>query len=1203
MKPSHPARRSLRHLVIALIILAASAAAQIYTGSLTGVVTDPSGAVVPNAGVTATDTAKGIAYRATTDASGRYLIRTLPPSTYTVGVQAAGFNEQTQSGIVLTVNQNASLDFALAISGSAQSVDVQASATRLATEDAVTGQELNRTFINDLPLLGRAVFDLAGLAPGITQPSGGFTIAYHATNFISDGSRTAQTDVLIDGVSTTNFENSTGVIIPLYQPSVDAVQEFKVQQSNFSAEMGFSASTVVNLVMRSGSNQFHGSANWFLRNNVLTANDWFSNAYGQDMAARRYNRVGGTLGGPIRRDKSFFFFNLEGLLDRSATTFQSGVPSAAMRQGDFGEICTGGFTSTGRCTNPNGQLWDPYTGVYNPAEGGPVRTGFIPFNNLATYQSPGAARLNGTSQQLPARPGNLIDPAGAKLMSYFPLPNVNVGQAGYNRFNNWYGVGSNSMKGFQTDLKFDHWFGPKDQTSFKFSRQSGRAEGASAYENLFSPTYTGPGIEAALLFALNHTHTINPRTLLTMSYGYTRQFTDSQDNAQSFNEDPISVLGMPDYMRLSGFKAAPGIQIDSYVSPQGANIGSLPYALLRQGLDTHNLVAAVSRIHGRHELKFGVDGRMRRINFVQPGLQAGGFVFHSIMTSEHYGWGGGDAMASLLIGLGPGGQYTIPAWVSTQNFSIAGYLQDNWRVTDRLTLNLGLRYEIETPRTERFNRQSFVDPDFPSPLVVPGMPNLRGALRFVDDKDRSPYGWDNNNWAPRFGFAYKLSNKTVVRGGYGLFYAITQRGAAGTGGGGSLGFSRTTNWLTNYMQDGQTPCCRLSDPFPGTGPNLPLGSSLGALSFIGEGISGPMRAAIANATPYEQSWTFGLQRALPGDFLLESNYIGKKGTKLYFGGAGQLNFLGPEIETYSAAQIAGLNTLVPNPFYGIAPANTNLGGPAVRQFQLLRPYPQYTSVSSMPLPLANSSYHALQLKLEKRFSRGLQTLITYTFAKSIDDASIGGLSWMAGIGTSLQNPNNRRLERSLSAYDIPQVLGISYVYELPFGHGKAIGGSWHPILNGIFGGWKTNGILRFSTGTPLSLSLNQSTPLPTYGAQRPNLTATLEKTSASNFREQYFANPEVVVKPALYALGNAPRTIGSVRAPGVNNANLSLLKSFELGLVREGMRLEFRGEAFNALNHPQFCGPNTTLGSGNFGRVFGTCSPSRELQLGLKLYW
>lgn len=501
MKPSHSAHHILRLLVVVQIILAAPSAAQIYTGSLTGVVTDPSGALVPGASVTVTDSDKGVAYRATTDATGRYLIRPLPPSTYSASVQASGFAEQTRSGIVLTVNQNASLDFTLAVGSSVQSVDVSASTTRLATEDAVTGQELNRTYINDLPLLGRAVFDLAGLAPGITQPSGGFTIAYHATNFISDGSRTAQTDVLMDGVSTTNFENSTGVLIPLYQPSVDAVQEFKVQQSNFSAEMGFSASTVVNLVTRSGTNQFHGSANWFLRNNALTANDWFSNTYGQDMAARRYNRLGGTVGGPIKKDRSFFFFNLEGLLDKSATTFQSGVPSAAMRQGDFAEICAAGFSSSGRCKDPNGQLWDPYTGVYNPAEGGPVRTGFIPFNNLATYQSPGAARLNGTSHQLPARPGNLIDPVAAKLMSYFPLPNVNVGQPNYNRFNNWYGVGSNSLKGFQMDLKLDHWFSSKNQSSFKFSRQSGRATGASAYNNLFSPSYTGPGIETALLFA------------------------------------------------------------------------------------------------------------------------------------------------------------------------------------------------------------------------------------------------------------------------------------------------------------------------------------------------------------------------------------------------------------------------------------------------------------------------------------------------------------------------------------------------------------------------------------------------------------------------------------------------------------------------------------------------------------------------------
>ncbi|MGE5644639.1 MAG: TonB-dependent receptor domain-containing protein [Acidobacteriota bacterium] len=1163
-------------------------------------ITDPSGAVVPNAGITVTDIAKGVAYKGTSDAVGRYLVRPLPPSTYRVTIEAEGFKPHTQENVVLTVNQSGSLDIRLALSGDTQTIEVSASAMRLATQDAVTGQELDRKYINDLPLLGRNVFDLAGLTPGITQPSGGFSISFYSTNFVSNGSRTAQTDVLMDGVTTTSYEPNSGVIIPLYQPSVDAVQEFKVQQSNFSAEIGFTASTVVNLVTRSGTNQFHGSANWFLRNNVLTANDWFSNAYGQGMAPRRYNRVGGTVGGPIRRDKTFFFFNLEGLRDVSATTFQAGVPSEAMRNGDFGEICTAGFSANGRCEDPEGQLWDPYTGVYDPAEGGPVRSGYIPFNNLATYESPGAARLNGTSQQLPRGPGNLIDPASQKVMSYFPMPNVNVGQPGYNRFVNWYGVGSNRIKAWQSDTKVDHWFSSADQSSFKFSRQIGKSLGASAYKNLFNPTYTGPGIEAAVLFAMNHTHTFGPRTVLTFSYGYTRSMTDSQDNAQSYDEDAFDVLGMPSYMKWSGFKAAPSVAIYDYAAAADVNIGSLPYALLKMAMDTHHVNAALSRIQGRHELKFGTDSRMHRTNFVQPGLQAGGFSFDRAMTAQHYGWGGGDAMASFLTGVGVGGSYDIPAWVSTQNFAYSGYFQDNWRVTDRLTLNLGLRYELETPRTERFDRQSFLDPDYPSPLQVPGLPNLKGALQFVDKNNRSPWGWDRNNFAPRFGFAYRLDNRSVVRGGYGVFYAITDRGASGTGGGGSLGYSRSTAWLTNYMQDGQTPCCRFHDPFPDGGPNLPIGSSLGAMSFLGEGVSGPMRNQY-NATPYEQSWSFGLQRETRGGFLFDANYVGKKGTKLYFGGSGQLNYLGPEIESYTADQITQLNTMVDNPFYGVLPASTPLGGPQLAAYQLQRPFPQYTSFSTWNRPFGNSSYHALQLKAERRFSGGFQALVTYTIAKSLDDSSTH--NWMTGIGSSLQDPNNRRLERSYSNFDIPQVLGISYVYELPFGRGKAVGNSWHPVVNAVLGGWRTNAIWRFSSGLPLALGLSQSKALPTYGRQRPDLTAPLVKTTGENFREQYFANPEVAVKPAPFTLGNAPRTIGSVRAPGVQNANLSLLKEFAMSRIREGMKLEFRTEAFNALNHAQFAGPVTTVGDSNFGHVFGTSAAARELQLGLKLYW
>ncbi|MCC7153975.1 MAG: TonB-dependent receptor [Bryobacterales bacterium] len=1191
-------------VAMATLCLAAHPAwAQLYSGTLTGVVTDPSGAVVPAVAVTVVDTGKGTTYTATTDTSGRYLVRALPPSTYNLSVEATGFKNYLSEGIVIAVNQNASLDVGLTLGTGSQSVDVSESATALATQDSSTGQELNRTFINELPLLGRGVFDLAGLAPGITQPSGGFKIAYYSTNFISNGSRSAQTDVVLDGVSTSSYEADG--IIPLYQPSVDAVQEFKVQQSGFSADMGFTASTVMNVVTRSGSNTIHGSLSWFLRNNALTANNWFANANNQPLAARRYNRMGGTLGGPIKKDKTFYFANIEGLIDRSPVTFQGGVPSEAMRKGDFSEICAKGFSSSGMCADPNGQLWDPYTGIYNPGLGVPVRTGYIPFNNLATYMSPGSPRLNGTSQQLPARPGNLIDPVAAKLMTYFPKPNVNVGQPNYNRKNNWFSTGAASTEGYQFDTKLDHVFTTRDRSNLKVSRQSGQFSGTNPYGNIFAPTVTGPAVINATLASFNHTHVLSPATLLSVSYGFTRQFTDQRDVATNFDEDPITLLGLPDYMRSSGFKTSPAVAINSYASPMGANIGSLPYLMLRRGLDTHDLNGSLSRIQGRHELKAGGGMRMHRTNFVQPGNPGGLFAFTYFSTAQYYYAGGGDDMASFLtgVGYGPPSSYAMPAWVSTQNFAFSGFLQDNWRVSDRFTLNLGVRYDIETPRTERYNRQSFIDLDMPSPLQAPGMPNLKGGMQFVDNNNRHTYGWDGNNWAPRIGFAYKLNEKTVVRGGYGIFFTSTIRGAAGSGSG-TQGFSRNTPWITNYMGDGQTPCCRLSDPFPGTGPLMPTGASLGAMSFVGDAIPGaPARSSILNATPYEQTWTASFQRELGGGFLADVTYLGKRGTKLYFGGTGDVNHLGSEVEHYTPAQLADLATMVKNPFYGIVPATAPLGTPTITKGQLQRPYPQYTRFSTVPWPVASSSFNAMQLKLEKRFSNGFQMLGTYSWSKSMDDASVGSLSWMAGIGTSLQNPNDRRAEHSLSSFDIPQVLGLSYVYELPFGRGKAVGSNWNAALNAILGGWKTNGIWRFSSGQPLALSFRGSQPLPTYGAQRPNLSADLVKTGAEDFRKQYFANPEVAAKPAPYTLGNAPRTLASVRSPGVNSANLSLMKSFDFALWRENMKVELRAEAFNAFNHPQFCGPNTTIDSGSFGQIWSTCNDPRELQLGLRIYW
>ncbi len=1182
--------------------------AQVYSGSLTGVVTDPSGAVVPGAKVILTDAGKKFDYPATTDNSGRYLLRPLPPSTYNLTVEAKGFNKYLQNDIVLAVNQNASVDVAMTVGKENQTIEVTAStAAQLATQDAVTGQELDRTMINELPLLGRGVFDLATLAPGVhgREDGGGGGI-----NFISNGSRNQTADILMDGVSATSFEQNSGILDILYTPSVDSVQEFKIQQSNFSADIGFSGSTVINMVTRSGSNQYHGSGWEFVRNNILRANTWYGNATDTPQSPRRLNQFGGTFGGPIKKDKTFFFFSYEGNRDVSAGNYTAGVPSNAMRKGDFGEICFEGFDEQGQCKG-TGQIWDPYSGVYDENAGGVVRSRFIPYNRLDLYQSPGNPNLEGTSFQPAPTPGNLIDPVAAKIMTFFPQPNLHVGQSDYSRFYNWFGAGSSRGRGDQFDIKIDHSFNENNRISAKFSRGVSKSTPAQPFGNAMDPV-GNHGSSHTHMFAINYTRTFSANTLLNLSYGFSRNFMDYMDA----EIDQVKTLGMPDYMNRSGILNAPAIVIDGYYSAgSNNNIGSQPWGIYRASPETHHLLGSLNRLHGRHDLKIGGEMRVHRLNEDQPGEEAGFFDFGRGETSMSPGTQG-DAMASFLTGTANWGEYEMPVWLSTQSFQYSGFFQDNWKATDKLTLNLGIRYDLETPRTERYNRMSYVDPYATNPLSgkVPGFSNLAGVLGFAENNNRHNWGWDNNNWGPRFGFAYKLTNKTVLRGGYGVFYQITLRGAAGNGAYGTQGFDRYTEMPATYQWDGVTPGARLHDPFPDGGPLLPPGSSLGGMSYVGEGIRGPIKGM--DTTPYEQSWTFGLQRELPGGIILDANYVGKKGTKLFFGGASELNHLGPEFEKYAkdpgtyASQIADLITYVDNPFYGIVSSGASLGGPQVQKYQLLVPHPQFTGVNGISFPVANSIYHAFQLRAEKRFSHGLQFSTNYTFSKSIDNASIthDGLGWLGGH-TSLEDPNNYALERSVSQFDVPQVFNVSYVFHLPIGRGKAIGKNWHPVLDAVLGGWKTNGIVNFSSGFPLAVYLANGWSLPTYGGQRPNLAGTLTRNTGANWKEQYFANPEVIVQPEHYAIGNAPRAVDSVRTPGGRNTNLSLLKEFSLGKVREGMRIEFRAEFFNAFNHPIFSGPDTTLNldlppeERTLGLVSSQANSPREVQLALKIYF
>jgi hypothetical protein len=559
--------------------------------------------------------------------------------------------------------------------------------------------------------------------------------------------------------------------------------------------------------------------------------------------------------------------------------------------------------------------------------------------------------------------------------------------------------------------------------------------------------------------------------------------------------------------------------------------------------------------------------------------------------------------------------YEIQFRPATSNYQYGFFGQDNWKVNKKLTLNLGLRYDVTLPRTDRYNKQNYFDPTVTSPLnggslsytdEITGQPTtlqLRGGEVFASPNQRTTYVTDWSNIQPRFGFAYQFAPKMVVRGGYGIYYGQSRSGVTGVVPYGGQGFNQYTNVINTYQNDGATPYLHLSNPYP-NGLNQPAGNSLGLLNDVGYNANGPLRTAIANRTPYEQSWSFGVERELPGSIVLNAEYIGKKGTRLPFSGANQLNILGPQVESPSA-NINGLLTYVDNPFSSqnggpISDPNSTLSSEQVQEFQLQLPYPQFTGVSTDVQLIANSIYHGLQLSAEKRYSNGLQFLVTYVWSKSIDDASNAddNVTWL-GSFTSLQDPNKPWLERSLSTFDIPHVIQFSYTYDLPFGRGRMLLGNMPRWAEAVIGGWKTNGIWRIADGRPLTFTLADGNAIPTYGAMRPNISGTPKRNHGSDWVDNYFADTSIFSRPPDFTLGNAPRAIGSIRSPWSFTTDLSLAKQFP---IREEMFVEIRLEARNAFNHPVFGTPDTTVDdTGNFGKIFNTSGNGpREMQLAVK---
>jgi len=1229
----------LRGVLVALgafcafcVLLSPPAFGQGAAGSVSGAVRDTSGAMVPGASVTITNTATGVTTTTETNNEGLYAFPYVQPGVYDVSASASGFQTVKKPGVSVDVTEHVQISFDLKIGSTTQTITVTGAAPMLQTADAVTGQTINRTFTNDLPLLNRSALDLAFLAPGVVQPpnttyanSGG-----PANNFNSNGSRDQTSDLTIDGVTAGQMAAQGLWLQVAYTPSVDDVQEFKVQQTNFSAEYGFTGSTVTNLITRSGTNRFHGSAYDFLRNNALDSQNFFLNQQGSKLPHLTRNVFGGTVGGPIIKNKTFFFFDYEGTRQKALALANAGVPSAAEKTGDFTEFCAqngGTFNSAGQCSAASGQLWDPYTGVYVAGVGTP-RSAFIPFDNMATYQSPGT-NLAGTGRQLPAQPGNLLDPSMLLLFQYFPAPNRNVGQPDYNPYWNWVGSGSNAYNNDQWDLKIDQSFNDRNRLSARYSQQKSTNVPMDCFNNVGDPCTAFAGPHTGHLLTLNFVHTFSPTTVLSFSYGLTR----TSDNAQgvsglypSSQTDPVKVLKMPSYIDTAGLLTFP--TVISYGNELAAStdnstaIGSAPWAYFRQGQETHDFLVSFTHIRGRHELKFGGEFRMHRFNAGQPGTPNGLFAFGPSGTSQSGNWdgSGGDTLADMLIGSGGNwGQYEIPAFLATQNFAWAGYAQDTFHASRKLTVNVGLRYDLTLPQTERWDRLSWLDLTAPSPLQIPGY-SLVGGLKFANSDTRTSLNTYYRAFQPRIGLAYSLNDKTVIRTGYGIYYVISNAAAnANAISPNAPGFFAPTPWAFTYPSNPATPWGTLSNPFPGPngsdagmGGIVPItGSSLGLLTQLGtSNVIGYERTL--NQIPYEQSWSFGIQRQLPSNMLLEADYIGKKGTHMYLGRSGDFNLdhLGPEEEQYigDATWGAAMNALVPNPFYGAGassgvPQSGLLLASQTTQYQLSLPYPQFTAIGLNGAPWSNSSYQALQFRLEKRFSNGLQLLATYVWSKTIDAASDSG-NGFPNPGTL--DPNNWKLDRAISQYNIPHVFQFTYVYQLPFGRGKRFGANMNPVLDAIIGGWQTNGIWRFDDGQPLQVSLaGTNHPLPGYG-QVPDVVGAPRRNSSKSqwlLPGGYFVDPTVFRTPAAWTIGTAPRTLPSVNAPGTANANLSLFKEFSLNRLREGAHLEFRTEWFNAFNHPQFAAPNTAVGNANFGQVTSQANSPREIQMALKLYF
>ncbi len=1145
----HSHSQSTTRRLLALICLLGAVAllisepvsAQTFAAGLTGLVTDPSGASVAGAEVRVRETSTNDERQTTTAAAGRYTFSQLKPGSYEVTVDAPGFKRFLQPQLMLTAGQAGEFNVPLALGSNNQTVEVKSTGQLLDTQSAADSVTLGSRAVVSAPTSVRNPLVLVFQTAGVVAVRTGISQGVNEQNqgrFSLNGGRDSSTAVIIDGVPSTAADWG-GV---LATPSIEAVSEVQVTRNSYDTQYGRTDGGVVSMVTKSGSDRFHGGVYEYLRNSVLDANTWDNNRAGIDRQSFQRHQFGALLGGPVSRKKHVYFFgDYEGLRDSLPATLLDTVPTALERQGDFSQSY-----------NPNGtlqQIYNPFTTRLDAARKNYIRTPFA-------------------GNRIPA---SLLDPVGLKVANLYPMPN-RPGDPVTHALN--YAAGGKSIDiNHKFDVRVD--WAPNEH-------YSGFVRVTKAWEDSIAPALLGNNIDSNYNGAnprhqvvIGNTFVPSPTWVTNILIG-TGRWREAQI-PQSQGLSP-TLVGLPaSFASQVATQNIPQFSLTNY-----AQISNSRY--LNDPRTTDNLQINNSKQLGNHSLRFGFQAEIQQVNSTD--VTSANFGFTRGMTSGNIAATDstktGNAVASLLLGTGASGSAPNNARLAVTTKYFSWYVQDTWRATKKLTLDYGLRYEVQLPATERYNRFNYFAVDATNPLSQATGLNLKGGLQFVNSDNRGLWDTDWKNWAPRVGLAYKITNNLVFRSGYGIFYSPAWEAATP-----SDGFSSSSAWVSSVGGNGIIPQDLISNPYP-DGLTPPTGSSLGLSTLEGQSITAYQRS---HPTPYVQTYSANFQYQFGPATVLEVGYSGTLGRKLFFGYARNFNQLDPQYLPLGSA----LNTQVANPFYNLIGTGP-LSGKTIPYNLLLRPYPEFNAVTiSNRTPGASSSFNALLVKFNHRFNNGLQALLTYQFSKAIDNSSE---TQAYEISEAQRNVYDLSNERSISGHDLPQYFTASVSYELPFGRGRTFLSNSSRVVDALAGGWQVSTAIRFGSGLPLQFRAPNTLGRYGFAVARPNITSLPDLAAGPQTPDRWF-NADAVSAPADYTIGTAPRWVSNERTGPLDSADISLMKYFNL---TERLKLQIRGDAFNVSNTPQYGRANTTLGSNTFGIVTSSTNVTeRNIQLAARI--